>query len=139
LVNGPEDASREVIEIQDSLNVEEGKFSELLTTFRRPLLLGIMLAGLQQISGITPLFSYLPEVFRRAGAATGDAFRQTVLVSLVTLVSTLFGLWLIDRAGRKTLILAGTAVQSFSFLLVGSLYHVHGSMLAILVFLMTFV
>jgi len=139
LINDAEAAASEAVEIQESLNVEEGKFSELLTTFRRPLLLGIMLAGLQQISGITPLFSYLPEVFRRAGAATGDAFRQTVLVSLVTLVSTLFGLWLIDRAGRKTLILAGTAVQSFSFLLVGSLYHVHGSMLAILVFVMTFV
>jgi SP family arabinose:H+ symporter-like MFS transporter len=41
--------------------------------------------------------------------------------------------------GRKTLLLAGTAVQFVSFLVVGSLYHVHGSVLAILVFVMTFV
>jgi SP family arabinose:H+ symporter-like MFS transporter len=139
LTNDADSASREVREIQESLDIEEGKFSELLTTFRRPLLLGIMLAGLQQISGITPLFSYLPDVFREAGATTGDAFRQTVLISFVMLVFTLFALWLIDRVGRKTLILAGTTLQFFSFLLVGLFYHVHGSVLAILIFVMTFV
>jgi SP family arabinose:H+ symporter-like MFS transporter len=139
LINDAGSAARESVEIQESLNIEEGKLSELLTTFRRPLLLGIMLAGLQQISGITPLLSYLPEVFQQAGTATGDAFRQSVLVSLVNLIFTLFALWLIDRAGRKTLILAGTTVQFLSFLLVGLLYHVHGHSLAILVFVMTFV
>jgi SP family arabinose:H+ symporter-like MFS transporter len=139
LINDAQKASGESLAIQESLNAEEGKLSELLTTFRRPLLLGIMLAGLQQISGITPLFSYLPEVFREAGAAIGDAFHQTVLVGLVNLAFTLFALWLIDRAGRKTLILAGTTVQFFSFLLVGFLYCVQGHSLAILVFVMTFV
>jgi MFS transporter, SP family, arabinose:H+ symporter len=98
-----------------------------------------MLAGLQQISGITPLFSFLPEIFRAAGTATSDAFFQSVLVSLVNLSFTLFALWLVDRAGRKTLILAGTAVQFVSFLLVGWFYHVHGSGLAVLMFVMSFV
>ncbi len=139
LINDGQSAAIEALAIQESLQVEDGNLSELLTTFRRPLLLGIMLAGLQQISGITPLFSYLPEVFREAGAATGDAFRQSVMVSFVNLVFTLFALWLIDRAGRKTLILAGTTVQFISFLLVGLLYHVHGNPLLILIFVMTFV
>ena len=98
-----------------------------------------MLAGLQQISGITPLFSFLPEIFRSAGAATSDAFFQSVLVSLVNLLFTLFALWLVDRAGRKTLILAGTALQFVSFALVGWFYHVHGSGLAVLIFVMSFV
>ncbi|HUK26274.1 MAG TPA: sugar porter family MFS transporter [Terriglobales bacterium] len=138
-INGSQTAATEAAEIQSSLAMEEGHLSELLTTFRRPLLLGIMLAGLQQISGITPLFSFLPEIFRSAGTATGDAFYQAVLVSLVNLVFTLFALWLVDRAGRKTLILAGTAVQCISFALVGWFYHVHGSGLAILVFVMSFV
>src|SRR5271165_2669680 len=56
-INGAEAARREAAEIENSLASEEGHISELFTTFRRPLLLGIMLAGLQQISGITPLFS----------------------------------------------------------------------------------
>ncbi len=138
-INGPEAAQREALAIENSLALEEGHISELFTTFRRPLLLGIMLAGLQQISGITPLFSFLPEIFRAAGTATGDAFFHSVLVSLINLIFTLFALWLVDRAGRKTLILAGTAVQFVSFALVGWFYHVHGSGLAVLIFVMSFV
>ena len=138
-INGTGAAAREAAEIENSLASEEGHLSELFTAFRRPLLLGIMLAGLQQISGITPLFSFLPEIFRAAGTATGDAFFQSVLVSLINLLFTLFALWLVDRAGRKTLILAGTALQFVSFALVGWFYHIHGSGLAVLIFVMSFV
>jgi len=138
-LNGAEVGRQEAAEIEISLATEEGHISELFTTFRRPLLLGIMLAGLQQISGITPLFSFLPQIFRAAGTATSDAFFQSVLVSLVNLSFTLFALWLVDRAGRKTLILAGTTVQFVSFALVGWFYHIHGSGLAVLIFVMSFV
>jgi SP family arabinose:H+ symporter-like MFS transporter len=138
-INGADVARSEAAEIENSLAIEEGHISELFTTFRRPLLLGIMLAGLQQISGITPLFSFLPEIFRAAGTATSDAFSQSVLVSLINLLFTLFALWLVDRAGRKTLILAGTTVQFISFVLVGWFYHIHGSGLAVLIFVMSFV
>ena len=138
-INGDDVARQEAAAIENSLATEEGHISELFTTFRRPLLLGIMLAGLQQISGITPLFSFLPEIFRCAGTATSDAFFQSVLVSLVNLSFTLFALWLVDRAGRKTLILAGTTLQFISFALVGWFYHIHGSGLAVLIFVMSFV
>lgn len=138
-INGPAAAQSEAGEIEDSLATEEGHISELFTTFRRPLLLGIMLAGLQQLSGITPLFSFLPEIFRSAGTATSDAFFQSVLVSLINLLFTLFALWLVDRAGRKTLILAGTTLQFISLALVGWFYHIHGSGLAVLILVMSFV
>jgi len=138
-INGSGAAAREAKEIENSLASEEGHISELFTTFRRPLLLGIMLAGLQQISGITPLFSFLPEIFRAAGTATGDAFLQSVLVSLVNLLFTLLALWLVDRAGRKTLIITGTVLQFVSLALVGWFYHIHGSGLAVLIFVMSFV
>ncbi len=138
-INGPDIAAREAAEIESSLAVEEGHISELFTSFRRPLLLGIMLAGLQQVSGITPIFSFLPQIFRSAGAASGDAFFQSVLVSLINLLFTLFALWLVDRVGRKTLILAGTTLQFVSLALVGCFYHVHGSALAVLIFVMSFV
>ena len=138
-INGADEAARETAEIENSLAIEEGHLSELFTTFRRPLLLGIMLAGLQQASGITPLFSFLPEIFRAAGTATSDAFLQSVLVSLINLLFTLFALWLVDRAGRKTLILTGTTLQFLSFAFVGWLYHAHGSGLAVLILVMSFV
>ena len=138
-INGADVARSEASQIEETLSLEEGHLSELFTTFRRPLLLGIMLAGLQQVSGITPLFSFLPEIFRSAGAATSDAFRQSVMVSVINLLFTFVALWLIDRAGRKTLILAGTSLQFLSFAAVGWLYYAHGSGLAILIFVMSFV
>ena len=138
-INDVEAAARETTEIEHSRATEEGHISELFTTFRRPLLLGIMLAGLQQVSGITPIFSFLPQIFRAAGTATTDAFLQSVLVSLVNLVFTLFALWLVDRAGRKTLILGGTTLQFVSLALVGWFYHIGGSGVAVLIFVMSFV
>jgi MFS transporter, SP family, arabinose:H+ symporter len=138
-INGSQAAKTEAAEIETALASEAGHISELFTAFRRPLLLGIMLAGLQQISGITPLFSFLPEIFRSAGTATSDAFFQSVLVSLINLLFTLFALWLVDRAGRKTLILAGTTLQFLSFVMVGWFYHIHASGLAVLIFVMSFV
>jgi MFS transporter, SP family, arabinose:H+ symporter len=138
-INGSGEVTGEAAAIENSLLLEEGQLSELFTTFRRPLLLGIMLASLQQVSGITPLFSFLPEIFRAAGTATSDAFFQTVLVSLINLLFTLFALWFVDRAGRKTLILVGTTVQFLSFAFVGWLYHAHGSGLTVLIFVMSFV
>lgn len=138
-LNGADRARSEAAEIENALNTEDGHISELFTTFRRPLMLGILLAGLQQISGITPIFSFLPEIFRSAGTATSDAFFQSVLVSVINLLFTLFALWLVDRAGRKTLILAGTGLQFISLALVGWFYHVQGSGVAILIFVMSFV
>ena len=138
-LNGADRARSEAAEIENALNTEDGHISELFTTFRRPLMLGILLAGLQQISGITPIFSFLPEIFRSAGTATSDAFFQSVLVSVINLLFTLFALWLVDRAGRKTLILTGTGLQFISLVLVGWFYHVHGSGVAILIFVMSFV
>lgn len=138
-VNGPTIAGQEVTEIQASLDIEGGHFSELFSTFLRPLLLGVMLAVFQQWSGVMAIFSFLPEIFKAAGASTGNAFFQTVLVSVVNLSFTLVALWLIDRAGRKTLMLWGTMLQCISLVLVGWFYHGHGSSLAVLVLVMSFV
>ena len=90
---------REAAEIEASFHVQEDHIKELFTTFRRPLLLGIMLAGLQQVSGITPLFSCLPEIFRAAGTITSDAFLQSVLEGIINLLFTFVALGLIDNAG----------------------------------------
>jgi MFS transporter, SP family, arabinose:H+ symporter len=138
-INGFETANRESAEIQSSLAAEEGHLSELLTSFRRPLLLGIMLASFSQISGITAILSFLPDVLRTAGTATGDAFLQSVLVGIVNLVLTLFGLWLVDVTGRKTLIIVGCFVQFVSLALVGLFFHIHVNGELVLIFVMTFV
>jgi SP family arabinose:H+ symporter-like MFS transporter len=92
-INGEVIARAESVCIRESLVAEEGKFSEMFTSgFGRALFLGVVLAGLTQTSGITPVFSYLPNIFEAAGTKTCDAFFQSVLVSLINLVFTLIAL-----------------------------------------------
>ena len=139
-INGEAVAQLESASIRDALNAEEGHFSELFTSgFGKALFLGVVLAGLTQTSGITPVFSYLPSIFEAAGTRTGDAFFQSVLVSLVNLVFTLVALWLVDRLGRRTLLLLGTVTQTLAFAAVGLLYLVSGWPTGILIGVMVFV
>ncbi len=139
-INGEAIARAESACISESLAAEEGKFSELFTSgFGRALFLGVVLAGLTQTSGITPVFSYLPNIFEAAGTKTCDAFFQSVLVSLINLVFTLVALWLVDKAGRRTLLLAGITAQTVAFATVGLLYFVGGWPIGILIGVMAFV
>ena len=139
-MNGAAVAREEAAAIQASLVAEEGRFRELFSSgFGRALFLGVVLAGLTQTSGITPVFSYLPSIFQAAGAATGDAFFQSVLVGMVNLLFTLVALWLVDRLGRRTLLLFGTVVQTLAFASVGWLYFVGGWPFGILAGVMVFV
>ncbi len=139
-ISGEAVARAEAASISESLSAEQGRFAELFKPgFGWALFLGIVLAGLSQTSGITPVFSYLPSIFEAAGARTGDAFFQSVLVSLVNLVFTLVALWLVDKFGRRTLLLAGTGLQTVAFVAVGWLYWRGGSPLGILAGVMAFV
>jgi MFS transporter, SP family, arabinose:H+ symporter len=139
-INGVPAADAEGAEIRKSLAQEEGGLKELFSgPFRRALLIGFLLAAFSQTSGITCLLSFLPEVFKSAGQRASDAFFQAVLVGIVNLVFTLLAVWLVDRAGRKTLILLGTCMQALALGIIASLYWIGGTGLGILAGIMAFV
>jgi MFS transporter, SP family, arabinose:H+ symporter len=123
IINGDAAARSEAASIEQSLAEEQSGLRELFEgTFRRALIIGFLLAAFSQTSGITCLLSFLPEVFKSAGQKASDAFFQSVLVGLVNLVFTVVAIWLVDKAGRKTLILFGTSLQTLSLVIVASLY-----------------
>lgn len=74
---------------------------------RRPMLLAILVAMFNQLAGINAVLYYLNDIFARAGSFSPD--RQAVLIGIANLVFTLVGMALIDRLGRKTLLLVGAA------------------------------
>lgn len=139
-INGKIMAQSEGASIKRSLAEEEGGLSELFDgPFRKALIIGFLLAALSQTSGITCLLSFLPEVFKSAGQKASGAFFQSVLVGVVNLVFTIFAIWLVDKAGRRTLILFGTGLQTISLALVGCLYLVASAGNGILGGIMAFV
>jgi MFS transporter, SP family, arabinose:H+ symporter len=123
IINGDAAGRSEAASIEQSLAEEQGGMKELFQgPFRRALIIGFLLAAFSQTSGITALLSFLPEVFKSAGQKASDAFFQSVLVGVVNLVFTILAIWLVDKAGRKTLILVGTCLQTLSLAMVASLY-----------------
>lgn len=78
-------------------------------SMRRVLVIALVVAVLQQITGINAVFFYAPMIFEQSGIGTDAAFMQAVLVGLVNLAFTVAALLLIDRLGRRPLLLAGTA------------------------------
>lgn len=109
-VNGASEAAVVMTEIKAALTEETGTVRELFKPgLRRALIVGAVLALFSQITGINAIIYYAPEIFKGIGFAADSALLQTVLIGVINTLFTFVALWLIDRAGRKTLLLWGVA------------------------------
>jgi SP family arabinose:H+ symporter-like MFS transporter len=107
-------AESELAEVRASLAHEEGKAAVSARELLAPELRGVLVIGLgvgilQQLTGINAVFFYAPVIFQHAGASTDAAFLQAVYVGLVNLAFTVVAILLIDRLGRRPLLMWGTA------------------------------
>jgi len=91
--------------VEESGGRKESLFSR---RYRRPVLLAVAIAAFNQLSGINALIYYTPDIFRMAGFDRASALVQSVVVGGTNLALTMAGLSLIDRFGRRTLMLAGS-------------------------------
>src|SRR6185503_16587122 len=118
-VGGAAQAQESLQQIRQSLaarNVSHGWRALFDRRIRLVMLIALGLAFFQQITGINAVFYYLPTIFAQSGGGVNDAFRQAVLVGLVNLVMTFVAIWLIDRLGRKPLLIAGVTGMALSLL-----------------------
>ncbi|MBZ5655753.1 MAG: sugar porter family MFS transporter [Acidobacteriia bacterium] len=74
----------------------------------KPILLAILIAFFNQMSGINAILYFAPRIFELTGLAAKAALLQSVGIGLTNLVFTFVGLWLIDRLGRRTLLFIGS-------------------------------
>jgi SP family arabinose:H+ symporter-like MFS transporter len=109
--SGEEFAHAELKEIKETLkNQEESAFSELFSPKIKPLLfIGIILAVFQQITGINTIMYYAPKIFANVGQSNDTALMQTILIGGTNLIFTLVAMVLIDRFGRRMLIIIGSS------------------------------
>jgi sugar porter (SP) family MFS transporter len=78
-------------------------------SLRGVMIIGLVVAVLQQITGINAIFFYAPMIFEQTGIGADAAFLQAVLVGLTNLVFTVVAMLLIDRLGRRPLLLMGVS------------------------------
>ena len=120
LKQGDEKASRRILEQVDADSTER-TLSEIRATdlktpedrlFRRaywrPVMLAFLIAAFNQLSGINFIIYFAPRIFSLAGLDSSSALLSTAGIGIVNLTCTLLGMWLIDRAGRKSLMLIGS-------------------------------
>jgi MFS transporter, SP family, xylose:H+ symportor len=135
----PAYATSEIAVVQASIAAESHQaragISELLSAgVRRPLLIGICLAVLQQWCGINVLFNYAQEVYRDAGYGVGDILFNIVITGAINLLFTILAMVLVDRVGRRSLMLFGCLGVGVAHLLVALAYHLHLRGLPVLIF-----
>ncbi|SDD08005.1 MFS transporter, sugar porter (SP) family [Algoriphagus faecimaris] len=109
-----ENAQKQINDAIRSIHEEKGKEKIMLTEFFKPsyrlmLLIGVVIAILQQITGINSVFFYAPMIFEQSGIGTDASFIQAILVGLINLVFTILAILFIDRLGRRPLLLVGLA------------------------------
>ena len=98
---------------------QKSGLKELFSTkMRFVLFLGLGLAVLQQLSGINAVLYYAPMIFESAGTGLDAAFLMAIVVGAAFTVSTIISMFLIDRMGRRPLLLIGSAIMTVSFLVV---------------------
>ena len=120
LKQGDEKASRRILEQVDADSAErtlsEIRATDLKTpedrlfrrTYWRPVMLAFLIAAFNQLSGINFIIYFAPRIFSLAGLDSSSALLSTAGIGIVNLTCTLLGMWLIDRAGRKSLMLIGS-------------------------------
>jgi sugar porter (SP) family MFS transporter len=125
-VNPPGAAAEEAKSIKDALAWEEGRLGELFKPgFRTALLVGVVLAVFQQITGINAVIYYSPRIFEAAGLARGAAILQSTITGAVNVLFTLVAIAFVDRLGRKKMLMFGTAGMGLSFVLLGAAFKFH--------------
>jgi SP family arabinose:H+ symporter-like MFS transporter len=94
----------------DSIHMERGMAAEplFIPRYRLPIFLAVTIGMFNQLSGINAILYYSNSIFAAAGFSQLSGALQTVLVGAVNFVATLFGMSLIDKLGRKTLLLIGS-------------------------------
>jgi SP family arabinose:H+ symporter-like MFS transporter len=116
-VAGEQQAQENLQQIQRSLTtkaVSRGFRGLLDSRVRLIMIIALGLAFFQQITGINAIFYYLPTIFAQAGGGVDDAFRQAVMVGVVNVLMTFVAIWLIDKLGRKPLLIMGIAGMALS-------------------------
>jgi SP family arabinose:H+ symporter-like MFS transporter len=112
---GEEHAEQELADIIASIDAEHGHAQEPLFSrkYRRPVLLAIAIGMFNQLLGVNAILYYLNDIFARAGFNKVSSDLQAVAIGVTNLIATIIAMSLIDRAGRRTLLLIGSVGTAF--------------------------
>jgi SP family xylose:H+ symportor-like MFS transporter len=108
-LNPGEDTDNLISQMKESQQASASNERFFTRKYRWPILLAFLLAFFNQLSGINFVIYYAPRIFEMAGLGAETALLSSVGIGVVNLIFTMLGVYLIDRSGRKKLMLLGSA------------------------------
>ena len=139
---GVTDVEAETASILQS-NQHEGGDGKAVAFFsrkhRKIIYLAFMVAFFNQVSGINFILYYAPEILEKAGLAAKESLFNSIAIGGINLVFTFVGLYLIDRLGRKTLLIIGSFGYIISLSMVSFAFYAHTGPVFLMSFLLLFI
>ncbi|MBV9304233.1 MAG: sugar porter family MFS transporter [Acidobacteriaceae bacterium] len=121
---GEENVESELQDIVASIDVEHGHAEEPLfqSKYRFPIFLAVSIAAFNQLSGINAILYYLNDIFARAGFSAVSGELQAVVIGATNMLFTVVAMSIIDRVGRKKLLLVGAVGMTICLAAVASIF-----------------
>jgi sugar porter (SP) family MFS transporter len=141
-VINPLNCEDELASIKNSSLVDatESKANLFSGQYKTPVILAVLFAFFNQVSGINAIIYYAPRIFEMAGLGAHSSLLSTVGIGLINFIFTLLGINIIDRVGRRILMLVGSfGLIASLFLVAITFYSGHFSGFAIPVYMMIFI
>jgi len=139
-IGGIEYAKKEFEEIRFTLSHDTESFTQIFKKgFRIVLIIGIVLAILQQVTGINVFLYYAPEIFKKLGTETDTALLQTIIVGSVNLIFTVIAILSVDRIGRKPLMITGATGMGICLVVLGLMAYFQKAEIWVLTFVLGYI
>lgn len=139
-IGGQEHAEAELRAIEDAVAREKDSTGQLFQPgMRLALIIGVVLALLQQVTGINVFMYYAPEIFKQLGSGTNAALQQTIIIGAVNLTFTIVALKTIDKLGRKPLMIIGSTGMGISLAALGLAAYFQKTELWVLIFILGYI
>lgn len=137
----PLNCDQELASIKNSnLNAGSSNTSLFSGQYKTPVILAVLFAFFNQVSGINAIIYYAPRIFEMAGLGAHSSLLSTVGIGLINFIFTLLGINIIDKVGRRTLMLVGSfGLIASLFLVAFTFYTGHFNGFAIPIYMMVFI
>ena len=138
-VENPDDEVSNIITANAAIETHEAGETIFSSRYRRVLWLAFLVAFFNQLSGINFILYYAPEILSRIGLGATESLANSIAIGGTNLIFTFVGLYLIDRLGRRTLLIIGSLGYIISLSLVAIAFKTEASPAFLMIFLLMFI
>lgn len=133
---GEQEAESSMKEITETLTAKSAPW---LSFGGLVIMISILLAAFQQLTGINVVLYYAPKIFQNTGTKLDISLLQTILVGTVNLVFTIIAITTVDRLGRKPLLIIGGSLMGLAMAAIGFTFYSENMGLLALIFILVFI